>query len=759
MPLNAGTRIGVYEITSLLGAEGMGEVYRARDSLLNRDVAIRVLPEAVARDPERLARFTRDAQTLAALNHPNIAEIYAFEIAANALVMELVTGKDLFAVVNRRAMRLPEALFLARQFAAALESAHDAGVIHLGLNPANIKVRADNTVKVLDFGLATVMDPPAPETAYMSPEQARGEPVDRRADIWAFGAVFYEMLSGRQLRDPIDWLALPRSTPATIQVLLARCLDGDVTTRLPTIGEARLTLDDAAIRTETRSGKRGMTKRTRWLAITGALLAFAAIVQWPLSQPAPVPTDTTAPVETAHSLAVLPFVNGSGNQDDEYFADGVTDELIAGLGKVPGLRVAGRTSAFSFKGHKVEIRAVAQKLDVDSVLEGSVSRSGQGLRVTASLFNAKDGLQVWSNTFESSSGDAFAVQDEVTRAVAAALALPLGDAALQATRAGRTTDPVAHDLYKRGVEAAHVAREPDLRRALGYFQQAIDRDPKFALAYTGLAWTYASLGDAYLPPIVAYPKARTAAQAALALDDRISEARALVAYSSSAVDWDAANVAVSEREFQRALDLDPNSVNALTLAATHRCFTGQFNKALDNLNLATKLDPLSPRVAYLRELCDYLGRRYPAVIEDHRKTTAIDPSFAYFESWAGAAHRELGDYDASIREYLAAEKALGESPQYGLALTYRRMGWDGDARYVMRRMDEEARTRYVSSISRAIVHGHLGDIDGAARLLEQAVDHREGFLLALRNTPDMKPLVDDPRTRQILDRADAMRKE
>jgi len=619
MSLDAGTRIGVYKITGILGAGDMGEVYRARDTRLNRDVAIRVLPEAVSRDPERLARFSRDAQTLADLNHPNIAQIYGFESTTNALVMELVTGKDLSAVINRRAMRLPEALAVARQVAAALEAAHDAGVIHRNLKPANVKVRADFTTKVLDFGLGTA--------AFMSPEQARGEPVDRRSDIWAFGAVLYEMLSGRQLPDPIDWTALPRSTPVTVEVLLARCLDRDVTTRLQAIGAARVTLDEAAFRAETRSARRGQTDGSRWLAITGALVIIAAIALWPISQPAPGATSTPKPAPTPRSTAVI------------------------------------------------------------------------------------------------------------------------------------TKDPGADDLYKRGLEAAKPAREADLRRALGYFQQAIDRDPTFALAYTGVARTYVFLADAYLPPIEAYPKARTAAQAALAIDERISDAHALVAYSTFTVDWDVASTAISEREFRRALDLDQNSVTTLNLAGTYRCFRGQVDEALEDLNRAARLDPLSPVAPYLRELCDYLGQRYSAVIEDHRKTITIDPSFPYIESWAGAAFREMGDYEASLREYLAAEKTMGGSPQYGLALTYRRMGRDTDARDVMRRMDEQARTRYVPSIFRAIVHGDLGDIDGAVPLLEQAIDSREGFMLALRDKPDMRPLVIDPRTRRVLDRVDALRKK
>jgi len=841
--LTPGTRLGAYEITSSLGAGGMGEVYRARDTKLNRQVAIKILPDAFAKDTDRLARFTREAQTLAALNHPNIAQIYGLEESApsassgqagvRALVMELVEGQDLSALIARGPIPLSDALPIARQIAEALEAAHEQGIIHRDLKPANIKVRSDGTVKVLDFGLAkAILTDPASDpagrpisdalptltspamtemgiilgtAAYMSPEQARGKPVDRRADIWAFGVVLFEMLTGRRifegetmsdmvasvLRQDVDWTLLPLETPDAVRRLLVRCLERDVKKRLQAIGEARLVLEETAAavhtggvaheripaaparaaslaatpaaasigdsRAQPSSDRQSRTARVRWLtaAIVVAATATIALAVWSLSRPT---QQTTVPAAQAgRSIAVLPFVNSSGNADDEYFADGMTDELIAGLGKVPGLHVAARSSAFSFKGQKTEIREIARKLGVDTVLEGTVRRSGKRLRVTASLVSAADGLQLWSSTFENDGGDPFAVQDEVTRGVVSGLSLQLGGSALQASQAGRTKDPEAHDLYLRGLALANIATEADLRRALEFYQQAIARDPEFALAYTGIAWVHIWLADAYVAPIDAYPKAMAAADAALRRDSRVADAHAIVAYSKFALDWSEAKSV--EEGFTRALELDPNSVNALFLRGGYHCFLGRLtDEGLVDTERAAQLDPLSPLAPLLLEFCNYFSGRFPAVIEAHRRTAAIDPSLVYLQSWVGGAYRELGDYPAALREYTAAAKTLNGAPQYGLALLYHRMGRDAAARDIMRQLDERAKTRYVPYFMRAIVHATLGDLDAAVTFLQQGIDHRETILLAMRALPELAPLRADPRAQRIFAELDAKRK-
>jgi tetratricopeptide (TPR) repeat protein len=364
---------------------------------------------------------------------------------------------------------------------------------------------------------------------------------------------------------------------------------------------------------------------------------------------------------------------------------------------------------------------------------------------------------LWTDTFESNGTDTFAIQDEVTRGVVKGLALQFSADALSATKAGRTSDPVAHDLYKRGLEAARMSNEYGLRRSLVYFQQAVDRDPRFALAHVGLAWSHVFLADAFVPPNEAYAKAKAAAEAALAIDDRLGEAHALVAYSTFTTDWSADATALTEREFRRGLDLDPNSFNTLFLDGTYRCFEGQTDRGISEVERAGRMDPLSPLAPYLQELCNYIAKRYEAVHEAHKKTLAVDPTFAYIDSWAGAAHRELRQYDAALKEYAVAEQGLGGAPQYGLALTYIRMGRTAEARAVLARMEELARTKYVPFILRAIVYANLGELGKAAELLQQGVDRRETVMLAFKSHPEMEPLQKDPRTRQILQRVDAMR--
>jgi len=811
--LSAGTRLGPYQVLSALGAGGMGEVYRATDTKLKRQVAIKVLPAAVTADHDRLARFQREAEVLASLNHPNIAAIYGLEDAGDvrALVLELVEGPTLADRIAAGPLPIAEALPIARQIAEALEAAHEQGVVHRDLKPANIKVRADGTAKVLDFGLAKALDSTASSgahavnsptitspamtaqgiilgtAAYMSPEQARGQAVDRRTDIWAFGAVLYEMLTGRQpftgetisdvvasvLRQDIEWTWLPAGTPEAVRHLLSRCLDRDVKKRLQAIGEARLVLEGAIagrlsdppstlakLHTGVSPAKQSPGRATAMraaLTAAGILVAIAtvAVVMWRRG-PSDADPKTSAARPTTRSIAVLPFVNGSGTADDEYVADGITDELIAGLGKVPGLHVAARSSVFSFKGQKTEVREVARRLGVETVLEGTLRRSGKRLRVTASLVNAGDGLQLWSSTYQNDGGDTFAVQDEVTRGVVSGLALQLGGTALAASKAGRTTDPEAHDLYLRGLSSVNPASEADLRRALRFYQQAVARDPGFALAYTGIGWVYLWLADAYMPPNEANPRARAAAQAALERDSLVADAHAVLAYAQSTYEW---NPAAAEREFRRALELDPNSANTLVTFAIDRCLVGRTDEGISHADRAARLDPLSPLPLYVREICFYVARRFDDVIVANRKTRELDPKFWYLESWVGAARRELDDYKGALQEYREAEANSGGIPQYGLAITYARMGRQQEAREILRRLDERARTQYVPYWSRAAVRGSLGEMDQAVELLQRALDTRETWMVSARQLPEVAALATkDPRARRILDEIDGIQR-
>jgi serine/threonine-protein kinase len=816
LTLPEGRRLGPYEVVGPLGAGGMGEVYRAHDARLGRDVALKILPAAVAQEPDRLARFEREARALASLNHPNIAQIYGIEESGDirALVMELVPGEDLEQIIARGPMPLDRTLAIAGQIADALEAAHEAGIVHRDLKPANVKVRPDGTVKVLDFGLAkaaasdpavssgasrvsedspTLVSPAVTQmgvilgtATYMSPEQARGGAVDRRTDIWAFGAVLYEMLTGERLfagatvsdviaailRQDIDLSRLPAVTPPSVRQLLTRCLDRDVKARLQAIGEARLVLagvprGSAPTGTASFPGAEISALRSRGrgkpviaaIAVLGVVLVLAAaallFVPWALRRGKASPGEGHAAARGDRSIAVLPFVNSSGSPADEYLADGMTDELIAALGKVPSLRVAARSSAFTFKGRKVEAREVAQQLGVETVLEGTVRRSGQRLRVTASLVSAADGLQIWSSNFESDGADPFAVQDQVTRGVVDGLALQLAGTALQASQAGRTKDPEAHDLYLRGLAASNPASEADLMRAIDLFQQALKRDPDFALPYSGIAWAEIFLADAYVPPNEAYPKALAAARAAIERDPLLADPHAILGYSLMATDW--SFPPEIEREFNRARELDPNSAITLETFAMFLSTVGRTDEGLALAARAEHLDPLSPVAPFVMEWSNFVAGRWQATLDAHRRTMTIDPTFIYIESWAGGAYREMGDLQASLKEYEAGEKLLGGAPQCGLALTYLKMGREKDARDTMKRLDDYAAVHYLSPALRSVVHGALGDTEGGVALLEEAGRIKDLYLIIAASQGELEPLKRDRRARAIIEQIEAKR--
>ena len=525
MTLAAGTRLGWYEIVSPLGAGGMGEVYKARDTRLKRDVAIKVLPAAFARDPDRLARLQREAELLAALNHPNIAAVYGLEHSdrLTGIVLELVEGETLEERLHQasRGLALDDALAIARQIADALDAAHGRGIIHRDLKPANIKITPAGVVKLLDFGLAkvasgdTAANPSLSPTmtigstregviqgtaAYMSPEQARGKPVDKRTDIWAFGCVLYEMLTGRAPfagdtisdmiaatleREP-DWQALPAKVPPKISQLVRRCLEKDAQRRMRDIGDARVELEDAlahpgaGLAIASRGGR-------RWLAVAApVLLAAALFAAWRLlpvegwgSLPGPI-----------RSLAVLPLENLSGDPEQEYFAAGMTDALIGDLAKISALRVISRTSVMRYLKTDKSLPEIARELGVDGVIEGTVVREGDRIRVTAQLVDARSDSHVWADHFDRELSSVLALQSDVARAVTEQIRLELTpqDAALLG--GGARVQPDAYDAYLKGRYLFHRTTHDDALKAVEYFQEAIRIDPDFAPGYAGLADAY-----------------------------------------------------------------------------------------------------------------------------------------------------------------------------------------------------------------------------------------------------------------------------
>lgn len=794
MTLAAGFRLGPYEIVAPLGAGGMGKVYRARDERLKRDVAIKALPESLAGDGERLARFRREAQVLASLNHAQIAAIYGLEESGGveALVLELVEGETLGERIARGPILPAEAAPLALQIAQALEYAHDRGIVHRDLKPANIKITPEGNVKLLDFGLAKALETGGgagnPDmtssptltgaatgagvvigtAAYMSPEQARGKPVDKRADVWAFGCVLYEMLAGKKafegenvtdtlasvVRDEPDWKSLPRSTPS-LQRLLERCLTKDANRRLQAIGEARIELEElcAAPRPGSSTGAPRVAERRRpgrrvvWIALGVVVLLAALIALWhrtPAKSAAGVsPPPASAPAPPERSLAVLPFRNLSGDAANDYFSDGISEEILNALTRLPGVRVIGRTSSFRFRGPDVDAGAVGKQLRVGTVLAGSVQKAGDAVRVTAELVDTGTGYQLWSQKYDRKLQNLFEVEDEISRSIADALRVQLAGGAAQPMVSAATASPEAHNLFLRANALARRSDEASLNAAIGLYRDAIALDPRYAAAWSGIAEVYAYIGDAYRAPREVAPLAREAAQRAIALDPSLAGGHHGLALVDLIWDW---NFPVARRELEQALALDPgagmiHSNHSLLLATVD----GDFGAARAENDKAASLDPLNPFIPYNQLLIAFGQRDYAEASRFATRIREIDPDFLYFIDATAMVQLAMGRWDDCVREQRGLPEALRDQSQIGLAICLAHAGGEKEAREILSRLERESKRRYVDASSIGVIYAALGQKDEAFAWIDKAVEAHSGRMPMLELWPDLEPLRSDPR--------------
>jgi serine/threonine-protein kinase len=748
MPLAPGTRLGPYEIVAPLGRGGMGEVYRARDPRLGRDVAIKALPAEFARDPERLARFRREAQTLAALSHPNIAAIYGLEEAGGVphLVLELVEGETLAARLARGALPPREALALGVQVAAAIEAAHERGVVHRDLKPGNVMIGPSGTAKVLDFGLAkndpgirATGDPEESPTvtahagatvagailgtaAYMSPEQARGRPVDRRSDVWSFGCLLFEAFAARPAfggdtvsdliarileREP-DWAALPAGTPPRVREILRRCLRKEAEARPRDIRDVRLELEEIAA-----GGAKGDAAREK-------------------------------------SIAVLPFENQSG-PDDEYFADGMTDEILNALAQVDGLRVAARTSCFAFKGRREDLRIVGEKLDVATVLEGTVRRSGSRLRITAQMVNAADGYQLWSERYDREVTDVFAVQDEIASAIATRLRGTMHAEADRSRARGGTRNLEAYELLLQG-RALQTKRGRFMPQAVACFERAIALDPEYAEALAWLSDSYRLMGVfGGAPPGEVMPKAKALAERALAIDS--GQAEALTTLSAVEEQY-ARNYARSDSLYDRALAIDPRHSRARAQRALWRVIRGALGmeEAMAEVRRAVQDDPLNAWVGAMNSYILGIAGRHAESLAEAERSLGLDEE-SFFAHWnLMRAHAWAGDFGRAIAEAPALFGASGRHPwALGLlAWTYGRAGRADRARACYDELEARSRHEFVAPSWLAVAAGAAGLAEESLRWAERAVVERDPLVLWSRSLPFWDAIRVHPRFNEVM---------
>jgi serine/threonine protein kinase/tetratricopeptide (TPR) repeat protein len=755
MKLDGGTRLGAFEILEPLGSGGMGEVYLARDVRLKREVAIKILPDRLEDEPDVVARFEREAQIVASLSHPNIMAIHDFGRGEGMsyAVMELLEGETLRETLERVKLSPRKAVEIALQIARGLAAAHERGVIHRDLKPANLFMTRHGLVKILDFGLAK-LDPAThigesgPESLtvdqtgvgvvlgtirYMSPEQVRGQPVDERADIFSFGVVLYEMLAGERpfqgtssadvmgaiLREePAELSRFDRGISPALQRIVRRCLEKKVHDRFQT---AR----DLAFALETVSDFSG-------------------------SQESAADSQVVSAESEAHSsVAVLPFTNMSPDPEQEYFCEGMAEEIINALGTIEGLRVAARSSAFRFTGKTQNIQEVGEALNVKTVLEGAVRTAGKRVRVTVQLVDVDNGYQLWSERFDRGMEDVFALQDEISENIVGALQMKLGTGAKEELKRP-TASLEAYQLYLKGQHNWYKRETGSLQKAAVFFEQAADKDPSYALAHAGIANAYTSLGFYGLEPKLARAKAGDAVERALTLDPELAEVRAAVGLKATFLDWDWETAA---RELTGAFTANPSNVLAYCWYSFGLSWTGSGEKSIEIASRAREIDPLSPYTNTALGLARLLAGQAEDALQPLGEAVDIDSDYLYTSWVLGATYGALGRHREAVTVLEKAVMLSGRSSFYlgWLGWGYGLAGKRNEAEEIVAELTARRARQYVQPTALMRVHSGLGNIDEAFEWLDNAIADGDPNT-ALIQLPTMDPLRDDPRFANVRER-------
>jgi len=742
-----GQTLGHYRIVEQVGAGGMGVVYRARDTRLDRDVALKLLPAGALSDEAARRRFRNEALALSKLSHPNIATVFDFDSQGGVdfLVMEYISGIILSEQLRAGALPEKDVVALAAQIAAALEEAHEHGIVHCDLKPSNVAVTSKGRVKVFDFGLAQILHPSvdveateiAPDTdaagtlPYMAPEVLRGKPPDARSDTWSLGVMLYEMLAGkppfqaetgfalasRILRDAPAPLA--RHVPPELQLVVGRCLEKDPAKRYQRAAD--LLADLEHFPSELASGSASLPSRRSTRAIT--------------------------------SLAVLPFENAAADPEAEYLSDGITESLINILAQLPKLHVMARSTVFRYKGQAIDPQAVGRELNVRAVLTGRVSQRGDTLSIATELVDVANGWQLWGEQYHRKRADLLAVQDAMAREIAGRLRLRLtGEEKKRLVRRyTRNTD--AYHCYLKGRYYWNKRTPEDLKRGIEFFNQAIEKDPHYTLAYAGLADSYyllAGTAFAALAPGEAFPKAKAAALKALELDDSLAEAHTSLA-TILVNEWDWGGAA---KEFKRSIELNPGYATARHWYAFYLTALGRLDEAIREGQRAQELDPLSVIINRDLGLIYYYARKPDRAIEQYCKSLELDPNFALTHQALGRAYLLKGMREDALAALRLAAALSSDSVAMCAALAHAlaETGSVVEARKILADLIERSRRSYVSPTNIAVVYAGLGENDEAMECLEKALAEHNAGLMMLKVHPVFDPLRSHPRYQDLLRR-------
>ncbi|MFL5242564.1 MAG: protein kinase domain-containing protein [Gemmataceae bacterium] len=793
MQLSVGSKMGPYEILGSLGAGGMGQVYRAHDRRLNRNVAIKVVADHLANEAGALARFKAEARAVAALTHPNILAIHDIgtEQGVSYAVMELLDGETLRQAMQRGPLYWKKAVEIGSAIAEGLSAAHAKGIIHRDLKPENLFLTADGRVKILDFGLARIegtshsddetrsFSPGQTQpgtilgtVGYMSPEQIKGESVDARSDIFSLGCVLYEMTAGNQpfrrktaaethaailYEDPPELTSLQKDLPSELDRHVRHCLEKNREKRFQSARDLAFDLDALIVRssgTERQPSLRPTQPGLRTL--TGALLvaiffAVGIVILWKKIHEAPPPA-TIASDETVDSIAVLPFINAGKDPEAEYLSDGFSAGIRKSLADVRRLKVRPESAVSKFRGSDLDLQEIGKKLQVQTILTGTVRPRAGIFEVTVELIDTRQNNLLWQENYHRSRQQLQDTQEEVALRVCDKLQLQLTPEDRQSLAKRYTGNAEAHDLYLKGRFAWNKRTKEGIQTGISFFQQAIDKDPNYALPFVGLADSYCTLENYdWMTPQEAFPRAKAAARKALNLDPGLAEAYTTLAALSFDFDWD---IKQAENFFQRALELNPQNAKTHFWYGKFLVQCGQFQSGITSIRYALKLDPTSLSISTAVGVAHYCARRYDEAVYHLKHTLEVQRDYVPALQYLGLTYFQQGLHKQAIDVLKEAALQSKRDPAVleRLGCILAKTGCQTEAQKILEELEDAAKRTYVPDVDLAVLLASLGKLDLAFDHLNDAYKKREGSLVQMKVDPLYDELRPDPRFQNILSR-------